>query len=101
MKYFKHESSYIDDNVSIGEGTKNMAFFSYTKWSYDWKECSIGQNVNISNNVQIGNHVKIQNNVSIYEGVEIEGLCFLWDLPWYSRMISILEVNIQKGAVII
>lgn len=25
--YFVHESSYVDDNVKIGEGTKNMALF--------------------------------------------------------------------------
>lgn len=28
-KYFVHESSYIDDNVSIGEGTKIGIFAMY------------------------------------------------------------------------
>ena len=76
MKYFKHESSYIDDNVSIGEGTKIWHFSHIQSGVTIGKDCAIGQNVNISNNVNIGNHVKIQNNVSIYEGVEIEDYVF-------------------------
>ena len=41
----------------------------------------------ISNNVKIGNGCKIQNNVSIYEGVELGGLCILWSILWFLRMI--------------
>lgn len=72
VKYFVHESSYIDDNVLIGEGTKIWHFCHVQSGAQIGKNCSLGQNVNISNNVVIGNDVKIQNNVSIYEGVEIE-----------------------------
>lgn len=71
-KYFVHESSYVDDNVSIGEGTKIWYFCHIQSGAQIGKNCSLGQNVNISNNVIIGNDVKIQNNVSVYEGVEIE-----------------------------
>lgn len=67
-----HESSYIDDNVLVGEGTKIWHFCHIQKGARIGERCSLGQNVNISNNVIIGNDVKIQNNVSIYEGVEIE-----------------------------
>ncbi|MBK5253003.1 MAG: N-acetyltransferase [Peptostreptococcaceae bacterium] len=70
--YFVHESSYIDDNVKIGEGTKVWHFCHVQKGAVIGENCSLGQNVNISNNVKIGNGVKIQNNVSVYEGVEIE-----------------------------
>lgn len=70
--YFVHESSFIDENVSIGEGTKIWYFCHIQRGAHIGKMCSIGQNVNISNNVQIGNGVKIQNNVAVYEGVEIE-----------------------------
>lgn len=70
--YFVHESSYIDDNVIIGEETKIWHFCHIQSGAIIGKRCSLGQNVNISNNVKIGNEVKIQNNVSIYEGVEIE-----------------------------
>ena len=70
--YFVHESSYIDDDVEVGEGTKIWHFCHIQKGARIGKNCSLGQNVNISNNVKIGNGVKIQNNVAVYEGVEIE-----------------------------
>ncbi len=71
-----HESSYIDENVSIGQGTKIWHFCHIQRGSIIGENCSLGQNVNVSNNVIIGNHVKIQNNVSIYEGVELENYVF-------------------------
>lgn len=71
MEYFVHESSYIDDNVKIGKGTKIWHFCHIQSGAAIGENCSLGQNVNISNNVRIGNRVKIQNNVSVYEGVEL------------------------------
>lgn len=70
--YFVHESSYVDENVTIGEGTKIWHFCHIQSGAYIGKNCSLGQNVNVSNRVKIGDDVKIQNNVSIYEGVELE-----------------------------
>ena len=70
--YFVHESSYVDDNVIIGAGTKIWHFCHIQKGACIGENCSLGQNVNVANNVKIGNGVKIQNNVSIYEGVELE-----------------------------
>ena len=70
-KYFVHESSYIDDDVEIGAGTKIWHFCHIQSGVRIGENCSIGQNVNISNDVHIGNNVKIQNNVSVYGGVEI------------------------------
>lgn len=67
-----HESSFVDEDVEIGENTKIWHFCHIQKGARIGKNCSLGQNVNISNNVKIGDDVKIQNNVSIYEGVEIE-----------------------------
>ena len=77
MSYFVHESSYVDDDVIIGEGTKIWHFCHIQKGARIGKKCSFGQNVNISNNVIIGDQVKIQNNVSVYEGVVLEdgGFC--------------------------
>lgn len=76
MKYFVHESSYIDDNVKIGDGTKVWHFSHIHAGADIGEKCSIGQNVNVSNNVKIGNGVKVQNNVSVYEGVELEDFVF-------------------------
>ena len=74
--FFVHESSYVDDNVIIGEGTKIWHFSHIQKGTSIGDNCSLGQNVNIGNNVKIGNSVKIQNNVSVYEGVELEDYVF-------------------------
>lgn len=76
MEYYIHESSYVDDNVSIGEGTKIWHFCHIQGGSRIGNYCSMGQNVNISNNVIIGNGCKIQNNVSLYEGVILEDYVF-------------------------
>ena len=76
MNYFIHESSYVDEEVSIGEGTKIWHFTHVHKGVVIGNKCSLGQNVNIANNVKIGNGVKIQNNVSVYEGVELEDYVF-------------------------
>lgn len=72
MSYFVHESSYVDDGVEIGEGTKIWHFCHVQSGAKIGENCSFGQNVNISNHVTVGNRVKIQNNVSVYEGVTLE-----------------------------
>lgn len=73
---FVHESSYVDENVTIGEGTKIWHFCHIQSGAIIGSNCSFGQNVNVGNNVKIGNGVKVQNNVSIYEGVELEDNVF-------------------------
>ena len=74
--YYVHESSYIDEDVEIGAGTRIWHFCHIQKGARIGENCSFGQNVNISSNVKIGNGVKVQNNVSIYEGVELEDFVF-------------------------
>lgn len=73
---FIHESSYVDENVQIGDGTKIWFFSHIQSGAVIGNNCNIGQNVNIANRVVIGNNVKIQNNVSVYEGVELEDYVF-------------------------
>lgn len=75
-EYFVHESSYVDDNVKIGKGTKIWHFSHILKGAEIGEKCSLGQNVNVGNNVKIGNGCKLQNNVSVYEGVEMEDYVF-------------------------
>ncbi len=75
-EYFVHSSSFVDEDVEIGEGTKIWHFCHIQTGARIGKNCSFGQNVNVSNNVQIGDGVKVQNNVSIYEGVVLEESVF-------------------------
>ena len=35
-EYFVHESSYVDDDVKVGKGTKDLAFLSYTDRGCNW-----------------------------------------------------------------
>lgn len=74
--YFVHESSYIDEDVVIGEGTKIWHFCHVQKGAKIGKNCVLGQNVNVGTKVMIGDGVKIQNNVSVYEGVTLENAVF-------------------------
>lgn len=74
--YFVHESSYVDDDVEIGAGTKIWHFSHILRGARIGKSCSLGQNVNVGNNVRIGDGCKLQNNVSVYEGVELEDYVF-------------------------
>jgi UDP-2-acetamido-3-amino-2,3-dideoxy-glucuronate N-acetyltransferase len=76
-KYFVHESSYVDEPCSIGEGTKIWHFCHVMKSSQIGSNCILGQNVHIASEVVVGNRVKIQNNVSVYTGTSIEDDVFL------------------------
>jgi len=69
---FIHESSYVDDNVTIGRGTKIWHFSHVLANCEIGEDSSLGQNVVVGPNVIVGNKVKIQNNVSVYEGVTLE-----------------------------
>jgi len=75
-EFFIHKSSYIDDNVQLGSGTKVWHFCHIQSGARIGAHCTFGQNVNVGPNVRIGNHVKVQNNVSVYEGVELEDYVF-------------------------
>lgn len=76
-KFFAHESSYLDDNVNIGDNTKIWHFSHILSGSTIGENCSFGQNCVVGPKVNIGNGVKVQNNISIYEGVEVEDDVFL------------------------
>ncbi|HUU40204.1 MAG TPA: Gfo/Idh/MocA family oxidoreductase, partial [Desulfatiglandales bacterium] len=75
-KYFIHESTYIDENVTIGKGTKIWHFSHILGNTKIGNSCNIGQNVSIGPDVVIGNQCKIQNNVSVYKGVTLEDEVF-------------------------
>ena len=53
-KYFVHPSSFVDEDVEIGEGTKIWHFCHIQKGARIGKRCSLGQNVNVSNHVKVG-----------------------------------------------
>jgi len=85
---FVHESSYIDDDVSIGKGTKIWHFSHILSGTQIGENCSLGQNCVVGPKVSVGNGVKVQNNVSIYEGVEIEDDVFLGPSMVFTNVIN-------------
>ena len=107
---FIHDSSYIDEEVSIGKGTKIWHFSHILSNSKIGNNCTLGQNVVVGPNVNIGNNVKIQNNVSVYDGVTIEDDVFCGPSCVFTNVINprssvsrkeeFRKSNIGKGASI-
>jgi UDP-2-acetamido-3-amino-2,3-dideoxy-glucuronate N-acetyltransferase len=77
MPYFKHESAYVDEPCSIGDGTKIWHFSHVMQGAAIGSNCILGQNVSVAGDAVIGDNVKIQNNVSVYGGTVIEDNVFL------------------------
>ncbi len=69
QNFFAHETAVIDENCTIGAGTKIWHFSHIMSHCVIGEKCNIGQNVVISPEVVLGNNVKVQNNVSLYTGV--------------------------------
>ena len=88
QNYFVHESSFIDSNVSIGEGTKIWHFCNILSGSKIGKNCSFGQNCVVGPEVTIGNRVKLQNNISVYKGLTIEDDVFLGPSMVFTNVIN-------------
>jgi UDP-2-acetamido-3-amino-2,3-dideoxy-glucuronate N-acetyltransferase len=108
--YFVHESSYVDDGVEIGGGTKIWHFSHVLSGSRIGENCNIGQNVVIGPDVTIGNGCKIQNNISIYKGVTLEDEVFCGPSMVFTnvynprsaigRMDELRHTLVKKGASI-
>ncbi len=88
MKYFAHETSVIDDNCQISEGTRIWHFSHIMPNCKIGKNCNIGQNVVVSPEVVLGDNVKVQNNVSIYTGVICEDDVFLGPSMVFTNVIN-------------
>lgn len=86
--YFVHESSYVDENVKIGSGTRIWHFSHIMSGVQIGENCVIGQNVFIAPRVKIGSGVKIQNNVSVYAGVICEDDVFLGPSMVFTNVIN-------------
>ncbi len=109
-KYFAHETAVIDDNCSIGEGTKIWHFSHIMPNCTLGKACNIGQNVVVSPQVTLGNNVKVQNNVSIYTGVNCDDDVFLGPSMVFTNVINprsavnrkdeYMRTTVRKGASI-
>jgi UDP-2-acetamido-3-amino-2,3-dideoxy-glucuronate N-acetyltransferase len=97
INYFAHETAVIDNDCSIGNGTKIWHFSHIMTNCFIGEKCNIGQNVVISPEVILGNNVKVQNNVSIYEGVICEDDVFLGPSMVFTNIINPRSAITRKG----
>jgi UDP-2-acetamido-3-amino-2,3-dideoxy-glucuronate N-acetyltransferase len=97
INYFAHETAVIDNDCSIGNGTKIWHFSHIMTNCFIGEKCNIGQNVVISPKVILGNNVKVQNNVSIYEGVICEDDVFLGPSMVFTNIINPRSAITRKG----
>lgn len=86
--FFAHKTAVIDQNCSIGKGTKIWHFSHIMSNSIIGEQCNIGQNVVVSPEVILGKNVKVQNNVSIYTGVICEDDVFLGPSMVFTNVIN-------------
>ena len=108
--YFSHETAVIDQDCSIGEGTKIWHFSHIMPTAIIGERCNLGQNVVVSPGVTLGNNVKVQNNVSIYTGVICEDDVFLGPSMVFTNILNprsaivrrdqYVETRVEKGASI-
>jgi UDP-2-acetamido-3-amino-2,3-dideoxy-glucuronate N-acetyltransferase len=94
--FYLHPSSYIDDNVTIGENTKIWHFSHILSHTSIGENCSFGQNCVVGPKVTIGNGVKVQNNISIYEGVEVEDDVFLGPSMVFTNVVNPRAFIVRK-----
>lgn len=94
--YFAHETAVIDDNCTIGEGTKIWHFSHIMSNCTIGEKCSFGQNVVVSPGVVLGKNVKVQNNVSIYTGVICEDDVFLGPSMVFTNIVNPRSAVIRR-----
>lgn len=83
-----HPTAVIDNDCTIGPGTRIWHFAHIMSGCVIGENCSIGQNVVISPGVVLGRNVKIQNNVSVYTGVTCEDDVFLGPSMVFTNVIN-------------
>lgn len=96
-RYTAHETSVIDNECSIGAGTKIWHFSHIMSHAIIGERCNIGQNVVVSPHVKLGVNVKVQNNVSIYTGVECEDDVFLGPSMVFTNVINPRSAIVRKN----
>src|ERR1700741_4629600 len=107
---FVHPSSFVDENVQVGDGTKIWHFSHVQSGARIGRNCVLGQNVSIGNDVVVGDNVKIQNNVSVYTGVILEDDVFCGPSMVFTNVINprshvsrkheYQETRVKKGATL-
>ncbi|MBS3168163.1 N-acetyltransferase [Candidatus Woesearchaeota archaeon] len=74
---FIHPTAMVEDEVTIGEGTKIWAFTHVRSGARIGKNCVIGERVYVDSGVVIGDNCKIQNLAQLYRRLTLENGVFV------------------------
>ena len=109
-EYFVHPTAVIDENVTVGLGSKIWHFAHILSGSKEGEKCNLGQNVMVGPDVIIGKNWKLQNNVSVYQGVTLEDGVFCGPSMVFTniynpraeirKMDQLRPTRVKKGATI-
>lgn len=108
-KNYIHKFSHVEEDVSIGQGTKIWINAQVRSGAKIGKDCVISKDTFIDSQVIIGDNCKIQNGVSIYNGVKIDNEVFIGPnvtftndkIPRaFNRNWSIVNTYVKNGASI-
>lgn len=95
--YYVHPTAIVDEDVTIGKGTKVWHFVHIMPRAQIGENCIFGQNVMVANDVVIGNNVKVQNNVAIYTGVTCEDDVFLGPSMVFTNITNPRSAVVRRG----
>jgi UDP-2-acetamido-3-amino-2,3-dideoxy-glucuronate N-acetyltransferase len=88
MRFFKHESAYVDDGAEIGDDSRIWHFCHVASGARIGRGCVLGQNVYVAPTAVLGDGVRVQNNVSIYDGVVLEDHVFVGPSAVFTNVVN-------------
>lgn len=88
MKIYIDKTAIVEDQVTIGNGTKVWHWVHIISGAVIGEDCVLGQNVFVGGKAKLGNNVRIQNNVSIYDEVILEDDVFCGPSMVFTNVIN-------------
>ncbi len=88
MRFFKHESAYVDDGAEVGDDTRIWHFCHVAAGARIGRGCVLGQNVYVAPTAVLGDGVRVQNNVSIYDGVVLSDQVFVGPSAVFTNVVN-------------
>lgn len=88
MSTYIDKTAIVEDDSSIGEGTKVWHWVHVVNGAVIGKNCVLGQNVFIGGKAVLGDNVRVQNNVSIYDEVVLEDDVFCGPSMVFTNVIN-------------
>ena len=88
MRFFKHESAYVDDGAEVGDDTRIWHFCHVAAGARIGRGCVLGQNVYVAPTAVLGDGVRVQNNVSIYDGVVLADQVFVGPSAVFTNVVN-------------